>query len=208
MEFEPNIRESGQFFLEEEEVLSWNLDLPSFDVTKPAEKRLQQYYDKVAQSWKNHWSGEIYWLSAIDLVEKRENSRIFTPWRVSLVGESIEISNKLCSVGLLAKEKRGKSLENQSFSSDLWDISTGFPVSPRNLPPVLGKKKQDLLQTFILQGESRENFATVPEFKMAMNRHFSWKHIHFTEETADFYFPQGTIAPHVEGIPRFSIPFQ
>ena len=44
-------------------------------------------YSRLVKLWKGQWERELYLRACVDLAEKREASRPFTPWKASLDGE-------------------------------------------------------------------------------------------------------------------------
>ncbi|MFI3252906.1 MAG: RsiV family protein [Eubacteriales bacterium] len=191
-----------------ETVLFLEITLPRWEGNKKREKRLQRYYCKFSQIWKNIWCSELYFLACLNFLEKRDKGLFFTPWRCVIESSWEEgiLTDNYLSVGVTVKEKRGKSLWEIYFFSDLWDISEGSPISLNQfVPQVFGK---NILTEIFKQGEEREDFFFFSKDLQEIRKHFSFKNIFFTQEGGEFFFPQGSIAPKVEGIPRFFLPYE
>ena len=48
---------------------------------------ITRYYARLARSWQRRWDREVYWKACLELGQRRQNARPFTPWQGELRGE-------------------------------------------------------------------------------------------------------------------------
>lgn len=196
-------QEQGSFDVEGEEVLRWNMELPLFSKTTFGEKRVVRYYKRVEGIWKNRWEKEIYAQSIADLSLKREKSRVFTPWSVSIKGEGAYLTPHICTVQLQAQQKKGKGLTYFTYSTVLWNCKEGVPLSMKKL--LSASRQKDWVARIIEQAEKQKDLQLFRNYPASIGRNFSWNHSFFTKNEIIFYFHQGTIAPWEEGIVKIPL---
>ncbi len=197
--------------LEGEEVFQWEIATAKLSKGKMEQKRIVPYYEKVVERWKYRWSRKVYWLSCLDLVEKRENSRVFFPWKATFSPELLYLEDvlgkPLLSVGLTVTEQRGKQLQQVCFFSDLWDYQEGIPLSPKHIAKEQWGTSKEIIQAIQKQGELREDFLFLPDYSKRIAQYFAPKQLYLTKEGGIYHFPQGAIASKVEAVPKFFLPF-
>lgn len=197
--------DSGSFFLEGEEVLLWSFKMPIIPENKKKGKWVQQYYHKVEKIWRKRWEEEVYHKACADLQEKRSGSRIFTPWKVSLMGEGEFVDSAILSVGLKSTQKTGKGLTCMSFCGDLWNLDIGAPLSAQRELALKGVSKRDIIGKLSNIKRNTTEFHLNPDFYKNIPRYFSWERIFFTKEETVAFFPQGTVTAMEDGISKFTI---
>lgn len=196
-------QEQGSYDIEGEEVLRWNMALPLFSNSSFGEKRIVHYYKRVEEIWKKRWENDTYSQSVEDLSLKREKSRVFTPWFVSMNGEGAYLTPHICTVQLLAQQKKGKGLTYFTYTSVLWNCKEGVPLSMKKL--LSTSRQKDWVVRIIEQAENQKDLQLFRNYPALIGRNFSWNHSFFTKNEIIFYFPQGTIAPWEEGIVKIPL---
>lgn len=156
-------------------------------------KKLDRYYRRVKTLWQRRWERELYWEACLDLAEKRERSRPFTPWTAQLLGETTYQDDNLLSISIEARERRGDGRTIYGRSGDIWAVKTGSPVY------IPWKARKKICQTLALQEEGVLD-ADYPE---KLRRFFSPKNVCLRPAGLEVWYPQCTIASAAEGLPTF-----
>lgn len=93
---------------------------------------------------------------------------------------------------------------------DTWDLTSGYPASLSDFfPPRSGWRKR-LLETAAaeIQKQERSGIARYdPDWQKKLRRRFNPRNFYLTADGLAFFFPMYTIAPSVEGIPTFTLPY-
>lgn len=203
-------RERGEHLeVKGEEVLDWRMNIPYWEVPIKREKWLNFYYKKVEEVWEQRWTTETYWKASLDLQEKRELSRIFIPWTASLTGEVFPLATKGIAmiqdytVVITVSERCGKQMPTLRLFSEQWQ--EGIPQSKKKKLLELGWSKKRIIDklTSIIRG--KEDFLLLPHWEKRLIQYFSYDHSYITEDEVVIYYPQGTVAGRIEGVPRFVI---
>lgn len=67
--------------LQGEPVLEYALVRPQIRDGGRGGRRLDRYYQHLAEVWRRRWSRALYWHACLDLARCREQSRPFHPWQ-------------------------------------------------------------------------------------------------------------------------------
>lgn len=92
---------------------------------------------------------------------------------------------------------------------DTWDLSAGYPVSLWDLLPRRSGRRQ-LLELAARQIQRQEQAGTAryrPDWRRQLRRRFNPQNYYLTEEGLAFFYPMYAIAPAVEGLPTFLLPY-
>lgn len=174
------LEESGYYFLDKEEILQWNRRIPQFSGNKKAEKRLQLYYNRVSEVWEQRWRTIIYWRATADFIEKRENSKVFHPWKVVLSIESAETQTDYLTIGISAEEKQCRALAHVTFQSQIWNKSLGVPVLWSEVEKSLPWKKIELINELQQEARKREDILWREGYEEGIRKNFSKNRIFFS----------------------------
>ena len=93
---------------------------------------------------------------------------------------------------------------------DTWDLRTGYPAAlPSFFPPHSGWKKQllHLAAGEIRQQEAAGHARYLPGWQRKLRRNFNARNFYLTPEGLVFFYPMYAIAPAMEGIPAFTVPW-
>lgn len=97
-----------------------------------------------------------------------------------------------------------------SRRGDTWDLSTGYPIPLSDFFPPHSPWKQSLMKTVAasIQRQEEEGAAQYAQHSpRALRRQFNPMNYYLTEEGVAIFFPMYSIAPPMEGIPTFLIPY-
>ena len=196
------------FTLEKVPVLELSMSWPQGAGGGRGGERISRYYQKLAQAWRSRWGRETYWLACLNLVRCREEGRTFQPWTAQLTGEVLFLDETLLSIRMDAREVRGDGRPLQVRTGDLWRLPEGVPLPVGGLFPG-SRWRRKVLRHFREQGESRRAAGDCfldPDFACRLGRRLPLNQCCRTTEGLEFYFPQGALAPAVEGPITFFYP--
>lgn len=93
---------------------------------------------------------------------------------------------------------------------DTWDLASGYPVALSSLFPRRSGWKRRLLAAAEAQALQREE-AGVSQYhegvRRLLRRHFNSQNFYLTAEGLVLFYPMYAIAPAMEGIPTFLVPW-
>lgn len=194
--------------LEGEPVLIYRLSWPQLKQGRRGRAKINRYYRALIRSWKRRWDQEIYWKACLDLVQQRSVSRPFTPWRGELSGTVTYWRDGLLSIRMEGWETRGSGHPCKVRWGDVWRIKEGAPVSLRELFSKkknwkLAVKQEILQQGHKLQADGECVFHS--DWESQITPLLPSQDFCLTEEGLELTYPQGTLAPAVEGTPVFCL---
>ncbi len=201
-------REEARLTLEGEPVLEYALSWPEVDNGGFGGKRITAYYRRLARSWRERWRREIYWKACLELSERRAAARPFTPWSGKLEGEVSLWEDGVLSLKLSGEETRGDGKTCRVRWGDTWSVPEGAPRTARSL--FGGKRgwRRELLRQVREQGEQRRSAGDLfldPDWERRATKALPLEEACLTPEGAEFFFPQGSVAPAAEGTPAFLV---
>ena len=94
--------------------------------------------------------------------------------------------------------------------SDTWDLRTGYPVPISSFfPPCSGYRKKllALAAEEIQRQESAGHAQYFPHWRRMLHRQFNPRSFYLTDSGLTFFYPMYAIAPAMEGIPTFTLPW-
>ncbi len=198
--------------LEKVPVLELDLSWPQLSGGGRGGERINRYYQRLAKAWRSRWGRETYWLSCLDLAQRREESRPFRPWSAKLEGEVTWQDEKVLSVRMDAWEVRGDGRPLQVRTGDLWELPEGVPLPAGScLPPRKRQSHTRLLKQLREQGEARRAAGDCfldRDFAQKLPKYLSAQRCCRTPEGLEFYIPQCALAPAAEGVVTFTLPLE
>lgn len=195
--------------LEGEPVLEYALSWPQVEGAGLGGRWISRYYARLAQSWRQRWEREVYWLACLELSARREAARPFTSWQGELKGETVFLQDGTLSLRFYGCEIRGDGRPARVRWGDVWTVREGTPKPLGAL--FAGKRgwKARLWQYIADQGETRRQsgdcFLDGDWLKKAKAARplRSWC---LTEDGVELTLPQCSAAPAAEGCPVFTVP--
>ena len=192
--------------LQGEKVLTILLRRPVVTGAGRGPARLDRYLQRLAAAWQERWEKKVYLLACLDLAQRREAGEPFRPWEASLTGEVTYQDEEMVSLRLDAVETRGDGRENRVRMGEVWRKPEGIPLSPYPRFFREHRWRRGLFGRWREQGEQRREAGDCfldAGFEGQLPRYFSpWNYCR-TQQGLEFYLPQGTVAPALEGVVTF-----
>ena len=190
--------------LEGEPVLAYKLAWPKVEGAGLGGR----FYARQADSWRRRWQREVYWSACLELVQRRERSRPFAPWRGELAGEVTLCRDGLLSLRFTGEELRGDSRKPSRVRwGDIWRVREGAPCPVGSL---LGRGwKKKLWAHIVRQGEARRASGECcldEDWVRKARESRPLSDCCLTGEGLEVSIPQCAAAPAYEGCPTFQIP--
>ena len=114
--------------LQGEPVLEYALVRPQIRDGGRGGRRLDRYYQHLAEVWRRRWSRALYWHACLDLARCREQSRPFHPWQAHLEGRVLFQDQDSLSIRLDAEEVHGDGRPLRVRMGDVWSLPEGVPL--------------------------------------------------------------------------------
>ena len=175
---------------------------PRLEETAPGLRRINRYYDALADRWVRRWEGPL-------LARARETLEPGAPpWRASLDFRITLLENGRLSLWLDTEEDIGERRPRRVRQGDTWEVPAGFPLSLRELLPrrrwwrgeAVAQVRRQIGER-LQEGES----AFYPDWLTLASRRFSPRRFYLTPEGVWVFYPPETIAPALEGFPAFCL---
>lgn len=192
--------------LEGEPVLEYSLSWPTVTGAGLGGRWISRYYARLAKGWRERWQREVYWKACIQLAQRREASRPFTPWQGELSGEVALCRDGLLSLRMFGSETRGDGRPNRVRWGDVWKVREGAPCPLDALGRGAKGWRGRLWRALAAQGESRRQgddcFLDGDWVQKAKDARILRDYC-LTEEGVELTIPQCAAAPAAEGCPVF-----
>lgn len=201
-------REEERLTLEGEPVLEYILSWPEVEDGGLGGRWITAYYRRLARAWRERWRREVYWRACLELARRRAAAHPFTPWTGKLEGEVALLEGDLLSLRLSGEEVRGDGRPCAVRWGDNWKLRTGAPCTAREL--FGGRKgwRRDLLLQVLDRGEQRRAAGDLfldRDWARRARRLLRPEEGCLTQSGAEFFLPQGSVAPAAEGTPVFRV---
>lgn len=121
--------------LQGEPVLEYALVRPQIRDGGRGGRRLDRYYQHLAEVWRRRWSRALYWHACLDLARCREQSRPFHPWQAHLEGRVLFQDQDSLSIRLDAEEVHGRRPPAPGTDGGCLVPAGGSPAAGRSLLP-------------------------------------------------------------------------
>ena len=197
--------------LQGEPVLEYALVRPQIRDGGRGGRRLDRYYQHLAEVWRRRWSRALYWHACLDLARCREQSRPFHPWQAHLEGRVLFQDQDSLSIRLDAEEVHGDGRPLRVRMGDVWSLPEGVPLPAGSCFPGDRRWWLHLTRKLREQGEVRRAAGDCfldPDFGPRLRQFLSPHRYCRTPEGLEFYVPQCALAPAAEGVVAFSLPLE
>lgn len=200
----PRLAEPGtyeQVFREGEAVLlTLRARWPRLEESSPGCRRVNRYYDALADRWKRRWEGPL--LEQAKAAAGPETP----PWEARLDFTVTLFQDGILSLYWDIVEDRGERRPRRLRQGDVWQLPSGMPMTLRELlppcrwwrGPVLAQVRQQIGER-IQAGES----VFFEDWLSLASRRFSPGRFYLTEKGPVVFYPVESIAPAMEGFPSF-----
>lgn len=202
----PRLDEAGtyeQVFRDGETVLlTVRARWPRLEEDSPGLKRVNRYYDALADRWKRRWEGPL--LEQARAADGPETP----PWEASLDFTVALFQDGLLSLYVDAVEHTGERRPRRVRQGDVWQVNAGVPVTLRELLPPHRWWKGPVITEIRRQIGSRVNTGEAvfyEDWLRLASQKFSPGRFYLTREGPAVFYPIESIAPAMEGFPTFSL---
>mgnify|MGYP000847677751 FL=1 len=180
------------------------------DVRSFALRRINQYYERFSRKLLRYINTKLRKAAEEQYKYSEENMYPFNPFELRSDFTITYNKNNILSLYTEVYEFRGGAHGSTLRFADIWIVSYGSPVSPAVFFPEGTNYKKLLLDEAIQMATQRMTEGTAmyfSEYEVLMRKNFSTANIYLTESGMALFYQQYAIAPYVEGIPVFIIPY-
>ena len=175
---------------------------PRLEGEGPGFRRVNRYYEALADRWKKRWSGPL-------LADAKAAMGPETPpWKASLDFTVTLLENELFSLYWEAAEDIGARRPRRVRQGDVWRLPQGVPLTLRELLPTRRWWRGPVLEEVRRQIGERLNTGEAvfyEEWPSLASRKFSPGRFYLTADGPAVFYPVESIAPAMEGFPAFSL---
>lgn len=188
---------------------------PRLEETCPGARRLNRYYDALADRWLKRWEGPLQAqaraaLAAGDAEASASGgagSRSL-PWRASLDFTVTLFRDGVLSLYLDAVEEVGARRPRRVRQGDAWRLPSGVPLTLRELLPRRRWWRGPVLEAARRQaGRQLQAGEAVfyDDWVRLLSKRFSPRRFYLTPAGPAIFYPVEAVAPAMEGFPTFSL---
>lgn len=202
----PQLAAEGQYrqtFRQGEAVLlTASARWPRFREDSPGLKRLNRYYDALADRWQKRWEGPL-----LDRAKAAQGPET-PPWQAEMTFTVTLFTPELFSLYLDITEDTGSPRPRTLRLGDAWHIPSGVPLTLRELLPHQRWWRRPVLSEVRRQIGARLSAGEAlyhEDWLSLVSRRFSPHRFYLTEAGPQLFYPPDAIAPPLEGFPTFSL---
>lgn len=175
---------------------------PQLEGEGPGVRRINRYYDALAQRWKKRWAGPL-----LDRAKAAAGPET-PPWEARLDFTVTLFQEGCLSLYWEAVEDVGARRPRRLRQGDAWRLPEGIPILLRELlPPARSWRKAAVEEVRRQIGEQIEAGEALfwESWPTLAARAFSPDRFYLTQEGPVIFYPVESIAPALEGFPQFSL---
>ncbi len=175
---------------------------PRLEETCPGCRRINRYYDALAQRWKKRWTGPL--LADAKAAAGPETA----PWEAGLDFTVTLFQGEHFSLYWEVTEDVGARRPRRLRQGDIWQLPQGTPLTLRELLPPRRWWKGPILEEVRRQIGARVQSGEALFFDAwpsLASRKFSPGRAYLTPEGPMIFYPVEALAPAMEGFPTFSL---
>lgn len=202
----PQLAAEGQYrqtFRQGEAVLlTASARWPRFREDAPGLKRINRYYDALADRWQKRWEGPL--LARAKAACGPETP----PWQADMTFTLTLFTPELFSLYLDITEDTGGRRPHRLRLGDTWHIPSGVPLTLRELLPRQRWWRRPVLAEVRRQIGARLTTGEAvyyDDWLSLVSRRFSPDRFYLTGNGPVLFYPPETIAPPLEGFPTFPL---
>ena len=199
--------ESRRFPPDDLPLLTASIRLPRWDGT--GGRRFDRYYAAYGRAFFSYCQNELLPRAMAALELARQNGGALPEWTVSLDTVVTLQREDLLSLYTDTVE-RGDGRRLVLRRADTWDLTSGTPLPLGAFFPADLLWKRRLLGAVAQQIRQQQELGVAlyrPDWRRAIRTAFSGDHFYLTERQLCLFYQMYAIAPPVEGIPVFPIPY-
>jgi len=174
-------------------------------------RRIRRYYRLQCRSFLRYCEHFLFPQAAAEYHAALANSSPLPLFRAELSYCVTYNQNGLWSLYTQSRELTLPGRTLLTRRGDTWDLAAGYPVPLSSFfPPRSGWKKRLLhLAADEIQRQEERGIARYrPDWRRQLRRSFNSRNFFLTDEGLSFFFPMYALAPAVEGVPTFTVPYR
>ena len=197
--------------VEEIPVLTAAVSLPEpVPAADPISRRIRRYYQLQYRSFLRYCETYLLPLAAEEYRAALAASQPLPRLHAELTYQITYHEGGLWSLFTQSREQGPGGQAALLRRGDTWDLASGYPVALSSLFPRRSGWKRRLLAAAEAQALQREE-AGVSQYhegvRRLLRRHFNSQNFYLTAEGLVLFYPMYAIAPAMEGIPTFLVPW-
>lgn len=197
--------------VEEIPVLTAAVSLPEpVPAADPISRRIRRYYQLQYRSFLRYCETYLLPLAAEEYRAALAASQPLPRLHAELTYQITYNEGGLWSLFTQSREQGPGGQAALLRRGDTWDLASGYPVALSSLFPRRSGWKRRLLAAAEAQALQREE-ASVSQYhegvRRLLRRHFNSQNFYLTAEGLVLFYPMYAIAPAMEGIPTFLVPW-
>ena len=192
-------------------VLTATVSLPQpVPLENRVSRRIHRYYQLQCRSFLRYCEGWLFPQAEAEYHAALAASAPLPQFRAELGYHVTRNEGGLWSLYTQSREVTLPGRTLLTRRGDTWDLAAGYPVAlSACFPQARGWKRQLLAAAEAeIQRQERAGVARYHEgWRRALRRQFNAQNYYLTETGLAFFYPMYAIAPAMEGIPVFTIPY-
>lgn len=189
-------------------VLTASVSLPEpFPAADRRARRIRRYYQLQCRAFLRYCENWLLPQAEAEYHRALSSSQPLPCFRAELGHQVTYQDGRLLSLYTQSKEMTGTTLLRRW--GDTWDLESGYPLPLSEFLPARSGWKRGLTR-FVgreIQRQERSGAAKYHQDWQQRARRFNPRNFYLTEEGVRIFYPMYAIAPAVEGIPAFLIPY-
>ena len=192
---------------EEEPVLELDLAVPLPVEEDRGAVRMGRWCARLAAVWYRRWTGSLYREAGAALEEARAAARPFWPWKAGLTWTLAWEDEKVCSLWLEGRERRGREEALVLRSAMTWTRRDGFPLALSQCLPAAENWKEAVLARVEagLEAMRREGVSLRRDAGVRAAARLDPRRFFLGPEGPILYYPMGALGPNSSGILEFPL---
>ena len=201
-----------EWTVEEIPVLTAAVSLPEpVPAADRTSRRIRRYYQLQCRSFLRYCETYLLPLAAEEYQAALAASQPLPRLRAELTYQVTYNEGGLWSLYTQSREQGPGCQVSLLRRGDTWDLASGYPAALSSLFPRRSGWKRQLLETVEAEVRQREA-AGVSRYhegvRRLLRRHFNPQSFYLTAEGLVVFYPMYAIAPAMEGIPTFLVPWE
>lgn len=180
---------------------------PRLEETSPGARRINRYYDALADRWLKRWEGPLQ--ERAKAVLAGGGGELGTlPWSASLDFTVTLFQDGALSLYLDTVEATGQRRPRRVRQGDAWLLPAGIPLTLRELLPRRRWWRGPVLEAVRRQaGRQLQAGEAVfyDDWVKLLSKRFSPRRFYLTPAGPVVFYPVEAVAPAMEGFPAFSL---
>ena len=173
-------------------------------------RRVRRYYRAQCRAYLRYCGRQLFPMAAAACRAALENSAPLPQYQTELTFRITYEEGGFWSLYTQSREPDADGGTVLRRWGDTWDLRTGYPAAlPSFFPPRSGWKKRllTLAAEEIRRQEAAGHARYLTGWKRKLRRYFNPRNFYLTPEGLTFFYPMYAIAPAMEGIPAFTVPW-